>query len=132
MSNNGAKKRRLATGEGKKSPCTGDCQAAMWKDRYERLRDRTLELGLIAVELLNEKQKYSLVVMQFIRDNYGDLKVGPESLSALKPEVKRAAKDFLYAVLQGNLRRKDIVNEVFREPRKPRGGYSEEYRIEYP
>jgi hypothetical protein len=127
MKKTGAKTGRKAVGEVVKASCAGSClqgqgkgEAQYWRQKYEALRDRMLEVGFTAFDMLDDKQKYRLVVMQYLRDSHGELKISTESLHTLKPEVKREAMDFLYAVLRGNLRRKDIVHEVFREPRKGR------------
>ncbi len=109
-----------------------ECEAGIWRERYEGLRERILEVGFMAFDMLDEKQKYKLVVMEFLRDKYGDLKVSTLSLHSLKPEVKRNAMDYLYAVLQGNPRRKNIVHEVFRTARKRRRDCFNDYGSEIP
>jgi RNase P/RNase MRP subunit p30 len=121
----GAKRVRQGAGEEVKSPCAAscplgpqECEAEEWKRKYEALNERVQEAGFFAYGMLNEKQKYGLMVVQYLREKHDNLKVSPGSLNALKPAVKREAMDYLNTVLGGNRRRKDIVHEVFRTARR--------------
>lgn len=134
MTVNGARRGRKERREGTRIPraasfpqCNGECEAEYWRRKYEGLRDRMLEVGFTAIDMLDEKQKYGLVVMQYLREKHGELKVSTESLNTLKPEVKREAMDYLYAVLGGDPRRKDIVHEVFRTARQRRQDCFKDY-----
>ena len=102
-----------------------------WKNKYEELRDRMTELGLMAFEGLSKPERYRLLVTEWIRDNHGDVKVTPNTLHSLKPEIRRKAMDRLYLTLGQNPKAKETVHDVFRRPRR-RKERRQEYFSENP
>jgi hypothetical protein len=91
-----------------------------FRQKYFDLLEIMKEMGLMAYEMLNENQRLRLMVLQYLKREYGDIKVTPLSLHTLKPEVRNAGMAFLYTYLGGDPRAKDIVHEVFRSPRNRR------------
>lgn len=102
-----------------------------WKKKYEELRDRMADLGLMEFEALSKPERYRLLVTEWIRENHGDVKVTPNSLHTLKPKIKRKAMDRLYLTLGQNPKAKETVHDVFRKPRR-RKKRRQEYFSETP
>jgi hypothetical protein len=98
--------------------CTG--QNCPFRQKYFDLLEIMKETGLLAYDMLNENQRLRLIVVQYLKKEYGEIKVTPLSLHTLKPEVRNAGMAFLYTHLGGDPRAKDIVHEVFRSPRNRR------------
>ena len=137
MSANGANRRRRV-GERGKSVCAvlrsreGGEREASFEAKYYALLERVAEMGMVAIEGLTEKQRYALEVILYLRQKHGDLKVSSTSLYTLKPEVMREGMDYLNTILGNNIRRKDIVHEVFRGPRDRRRPGLETFVIDIP
>ena len=98
--------------------CTG--RSCIVLQKYEALKDRIVDLGLIALENLTKNERYRLLVTEWLRKQCGEIRVTPNTLHLLKPEVKRRAMDRLHLEVGLNPKAKDIVHEVFRPPRKRR------------
>jgi hypothetical protein len=103
-----------------------------FRAKYYALLERVAELGMVAIGGLTERQRYALEVVSFLREKHGGLKISSTSLYTLKKELKWEGMDYLNTILGNNPRRKDIVHEVFREPRMRRRPGLEEFTGEIP
>lgn len=87
-------------------------------EELRRIKDILTDVALDALISMSQGDRYRLVVIKFIREKHGSVKVTARTLHTLKKNIKQEAKDYLYLFLGNNPKAKQIVDEVFRSPRK--------------
>ncbi|MDI6765996.1 MAG: hypothetical protein QME52_04145, partial [Bacteroidota bacterium] len=67
---------------------------------------------------LSKVQKLRLEVITYLKKENPKLKCSPRSLHTLKPSLKQKGRDYLYTRVGNQINAKDVIEEVFRKPKK--------------
>ena len=71
-------------------------------------------------ELLSGVKKLKLTTLKYLRTESPGLKVDANNLHTLAKPLKQKGRDFLNLILGENPKKKEMIDEVFRKPKKSR------------
>ena len=90
------------------------------KEDYEQLLRRVADVGLPAYGMLSRTERDKLMILEFLRSKHGKLKVGPQTLYTLSPNMRQECRDYMYLKLGDNPFAKQRIDEALGKPKKSR------------
>ena len=91
------------------------------KEKHEKLKDDVVSKAPLLFSEMTETGECRMVVLNYLRDYHGNIKLNQHDLNGLPKGVKQKARDFLMLHLGNNPKASDICDNVFKKPRRKRG-----------
>jgi len=108
-----------------------DAESAESKKELEKLKNTYEVLGFEALTSTKPLEKERLMVMSYLRDKHGNIKVSSRTLYTLSDKIKTEARDWLMEKLGNNPKSVDICKNVFKMHRKKARRNEDEYSVGY-
>ncbi len=87
------------------------------KEEHEKLKDDVIPIAPLLFSEMPEIKQCQMIVMKYLREHYGGMKITANRLYYLKKEIKQEARDFLLINLGNKPNAGDICDNVFKKQR---------------
>ncbi len=97
------------------------------QENYTHLLERLADQYILLNSTLSQVQQDKLIVMAFLREKHGLLRVSPRTLHTMRNKIKQECRDYLYLAFGNDPRAKKRIDEVFAKPKKSRATVDDSY-----